>query len=125
MKLLSAPSALALLAQLASARYIVYADKWHTEDLGNFIVNAGIDHAIMAFVPSSDFLTEEGGGFELFEPVDTFRQRFYPGVKVMAAIGGWNDDNFTRTLTDAESRTRFANNAKKMIDLHGLDGIGE
>lgn len=122
MKLLSTA---ALLAPLASARYIMYADEWHLSDLGNATTNAGIDHAIMAFVSTNDFLTDEGGSFELFEPVETFRARFDPGVKVIAAIGGWNDVNYTLTMKDEAARTRFANNAKKLIDKYNLDGIGE
>ncbi|EOD53164.1 putative class v protein [Neofusicoccum parvum UCRNP2] len=120
MKLLSTA---ALLAPLASARYIMYADEWHLSDLGNATTNAGIDHAIMAFVSTNDFLTDEGGSFELFEPVETFRARFDPGVKVIAAIGGWNDVNYTLTMKDEAARTRFANNAKKLIDKYNLDGI--
>ncbi|KKY17169.1 putative glycosyl family [Diplodia seriata] len=123
MKLLSAATMLAAATQLASARYIMYADEWHIADLGNATTNAGIDTAIMAFVPTNDFLTEEGGTFELFEPVETFRARFDPGVKVLAAIGGWNDVNYTLTLKDEAARTRFANNCKKLIDKYNLDGI--
>ncbi|OJD34198.1 glycosyl family [Diplodia corticola] len=123
MKLLSAATMLATATQLASARYIMYADEWHLSDLGNATTNAGIDTAIMAFVSTNDFLTEEGGTFELFEPVETFRARFDPGVKVLAAIGGWNDVNYTLTLKDEAARTRFANNCKKLIDKYNLDGI--
>ncbi|EKG13534.1 Chitin-binding type 1 [Macrophomina phaseolina MS6] len=77
----------------------------------------------MAFLPTTDFLTEEGGSFELFEPIETFRARFDPGVQVLAAIGGWNDVNYTQTLKDEKSRTIFANNCKKVIDKYGFDGI--
>ncbi|KAK7703547.1 hypothetical protein SLS57_010904 [Botryosphaeria dothidea] len=122
MKFFSAASA-ALLAQLASARYIMYADQYHTTDLGNATTNAGIDTAIMAFLPTNDFLTEEGGEFKLFEPIETFRARFDDGVKVLAAIGGWNDVNYTLTLKDEKARTIFANNCKKVIDKYGLDGL--
>ncbi|KAF2092311.1 carbohydrate-binding module family 18 protein [Saccharata proteae CBS 121410] len=113
----------AIFAFGAHARYVMYVDEYHTADLGNSTTTAGIDHAIMAFVPTSDFLTEEGGNFTLFEPIDTFRARFDPGCKIMVAIGGWGDTNYTYALHNHTMHQRFASNVKKMMDKYDLDGI--
>ncbi|KAK8232490.1 putative class V chitinase [Phyllosticta capitalensis] len=115
-------AAAAMLPSTASAWFMMYADQYHTADLGNPTLNAGIDHAIMAFLPVKDFLTQGGGEFKLFEPVSTFRARFPAGVKVMAAIGGWGDTDFSTALQAANVQT-FAQNCKVVIDKYGLDGL--
>ncbi|KAK7514145.1 putative glycosyl hydrolase, family 18 [Phyllosticta citriasiana] len=115
-------AAAALLPSTTSAWFMMYADQYHTADLGNPTLNSGIDHAIMAFLPVKDFLIQGGGEFKLFEPVETFRARFPAGVKVMAAIGGWGDTDYSTALQTANVQT-FAKNCKLVIDKYGLDGL--
>ena len=48
------------------------------------------------------------------------------GVKVLLAVGGWNDGNdggFERLAANSSTRTTFVNTLNGMVDSYGLDGV--
>lgn len=54
-------------------------------------------------------------------------KRQNPALKVMAAIGGWNEPLYPAWFGMAENPERrkvFADNAKRIADKFNLDGIG-
>lgn len=87
-------------------------------------MTAGIDHAIMAFMPASDFTSSPHGNFTLFEPLSTFKARFPTGAKMMIAIGGWGDAGFHDAMRNDSMIQRFATNVAIMLNTTGLDGAG-
>ncbi|KAJ5198155.1 uncharacterized protein N7498_007272 [Penicillium cinerascens] len=118
--------ALGLLAAqtAASLRFAMYIDEYHTTDLPSTPQTAEIDYAIMAFAPTTLFNSDSPPSFKPFEAVDTMRQRFAPGTKVMIAIGGWGDTaGFSAGAKDDASRARFAKNVASMLDDNGFDGV--
>jgi chitinase len=46
-----------------------------------------------------------------------------PDLKVLASVGGWGGDHFSEAALTAQSRTRFADSAVRLVREHGLDGI--
>ena len=60
---------------------------------------------------------------EFFERVTALRQF---GVKVMIALGGWNDsadDKYSRLVNDPAARKRFIDNVIDFIITHDFDGL--
>ena len=48
------------------------------------------------------------------------------GVKIMIAVGGWNDskDNkYSRMVRSAASRKRFVDHAVRYLQTHNFDGL--
>ncbi|KAJ5469710.1 hypothetical protein N7539_009328 [Penicillium diatomitis] len=114
-----------LAAQGAAAlRFGMYIDQYHTVDLPGSDQTGGIDHAIMAFAPTSIFNSDSTPSFTPFESVDTMRKRFGPNTKLMIAIGGWGDTaGFSDGAKDDASRKRFAKNVAAMLDANKFDGV--
>lgn len=56
--------------------------------------------------------------------VDQVRAGFKPGTKVLVAIGGWGDwKGFQEAALTAESRKKWAEQVKIMVDRTGADGV--
>lgn len=48
------------------------------------------------------------------------------GIKVLIAIGGWNDslgDKYSRLVNNPEARARFITNVVQFIQKWGFDGL--
>ena len=48
------------------------------------------------------------------------------GVKVLIALGGWNDsagNKYSRLVNDAASRQRFISNVIQFMEQHNFDGL--
>jgi chitinase len=48
------------------------------------------------------------------------------GVKVLLAIGGWNDsagDKYSKLVNNPSSRARFVDHVTEFIDKYGFDGL--
>lgn len=48
------------------------------------------------------------------------------GVKVLIALGGWNDslgDKYSRLVNNLEARARFITNSVQFIEKWGFDGL--
>lgn len=116
-------AALSSLGGMASARYVMYADQYHTSTFPNTTLTEGIDHAVMAFMPASDFTSDPHGNFTLFEPLETFKARFPKHAKIIIAIGGWGDAGWHDALRNDSMVGRFAANVAVMLDKTGLDGV--
>ena len=64
-----------------------------------------------------DFFTE------FYEKVTAFRKK---GIKVLVAIGGWNDsagNKYSRLVNSAPARTRFIQHILEFIKKHNFDGL--
>ena len=60
---------------------------------------------------------------EFYEQMTSFKSY---GVKVMIAIGGWNDSKdakYSRLVNDPAARQRFISAALAFIDEHNFDGL--
>ena len=60
---------------------------------------------------------------EFYEKITGFKQL---GVKVLIALGGWNDsadDKYSRLVNDASARQKFINNVLNFIEEHNFDGL--
>ncbi|OJJ44226.1 hypothetical protein ASPZODRAFT_71871 [Penicilliopsis zonata CBS 506.65] len=105
-------------------RFGMYIDEYHTTDLPSSSQTEGIDHAIMAFAPSTLFNSDSTPSFTPFESPSTMRARFGANTKLMIAIGGWGDTSgFSDGAKDDASRARYAKNVAAMLDANGFDGV--
>ncbi|ROW17233.1 hypothetical protein VPNG_01416 [Cytospora leucostoma] len=76
----------------------------------------------MAFVSSEAFVGESPAEWPLFGGVETIRENFELGTKILVAIGGWGDDNgFPEAARSGDTRQRFTSNVAEMLQ----DGNGE
>ncbi|KAI6781312.1 uncharacterized protein J7T54_004085 [Emericellopsis cladophorae] len=84
-----------------------------------------ITHVIMAFLRSDVFLPEEPPEeYPLFMPVEEVRNHFESDTKVTVAIGGWGDtEGWQIAARTRESRKKWAEQVKIMVDRTGADGI--
>lgn len=60
---------------------------------------------------------------EFYEQVTSHKQR---GVKVLIAIGGWNDSlgpKYSKLVNDAQARRRFTEHVIEFILKHNFDGL--
>lgn len=46
-----------------------------------------------------------------------------PDLKVLLSVGGWGSGRFSEMAADAENRSSFAKDCKRVIDQYNLDGI--
>ncbi|PGH34206.1 chitinase [[Emmonsia] crescens] len=110
--------------QLASARFCMYLDQWHSTTLPGKEKTVGIDCAIMAFANSSLFVESPAGEYTPFAPISEIRGRFTNGTKLLIAIGGWGDTKgFSEGVKDDVSRKKYAKNVADMVNKHGFDGV--
>lgn len=60
---------------------------------------------------------------EFYEKVTAFKKK---GIKVLIAIGGWNDsagDKYSRLVNNAASRRRFIEHVVGFIEANNFDGL--
>ena len=60
---------------------------------------------------------------EFYEKVTSLKQY---GVKVLIALGGWNDsagNKYSRLVNDAAARQRFITSVLQFIEQHNFDGL--
>ena len=60
---------------------------------------------------------------DFYEKVTALKSR---GVKVLIAIGGWNDsagDKYSRLVNNPTARTRFTEHVVEFIQKHNFDGL--
>ncbi|EKD16502.1 extracellular chitinase [Drepanopeziza brunnea f. sp. 'multigermtubi' MB_m1] len=108
---------------MASAKYVFYVSQYYLTTFPNATVAAGVDTVIMTFANSSYFVSPPQN-YTPFEPVETMRARFDPGVKILVAIGGWGDtEGFRKGAATEESRKDYAKNLVDMVNTLGFDGI--
>jgi chitinase len=70
----------------------------------------------------TDFVYSTNGNFD--DTTVAALKANAPGVKIMAAVGGWaNDNDFRPIAADASLRQKFAKNCTSFIESWGLDGI--
>ena len=48
-----------------------------------------------------------------------------PDLKVLIAIGGWNEGgkNYSEMVSDPETRKKFVDSVVKFVEEHGFDGL--
>ncbi|CAG9953069.1 unnamed protein product [Clonostachys rosea f. rosea IK726] len=90
-----------------------------------FDLASSITHVNLAFLTSDVFTAETPPDeYPLFMTVDQVRAGFKPGTKVLVAIGGWGDwKGFQEAALTAESRKKWAEQVKIMVDKTGADGV--
>ncbi|VUC33521.1 unnamed protein product [Clonostachys rosea] len=90
-----------------------------------FDLASAITHVNLAFLTSDVFTAETPPDeYPLFMSVDQVRAGFKPGTKVLVAIGGWGDwKGFQEAALTAESRKKWAEQVKIMVDRTGADGV--
>lgn len=86
---------------------------------------APITHVILAFLRSEVFVTDvPPTEYPLFTSVDRVRAGFEAGTRVTVAIGGWGDwEGFQTAAKTPESRKKWAEQVKIMVDRTGADGV--
>ncbi|KAM5349385.1 hypothetical protein ACJ41O_005890 [Fusarium nematophilum] len=108
----------------SESRYVLYYDQWHTTDLPDKSLTAGITHVMMSFANSSLFAAEPAGEYKPFQPVKDVRAMFDDGVQVCLAIGGWADTaGFGEGAKTTASREKFAKNVANTLDRLGYDCV--
>ncbi|KAJ4984401.1 Chitinase 1-like protein 1 [Stagonosporopsis vannaccii] len=110
--------ALPTLLSTASARFVMYADQWHTTRPTNADDRAGIDHVILAFAAANNT-----AAYSPYVPISTIRSEF-PNAKVLIAVGGWGDDVGFNTVSQSDSSIQqFASDVNTMLTNTGADGV--
>lgn len=59
----------------------------------------------------------------MFRTVQSTREAFGSGTKVLIAIGGWGDTGFSIAAHNPSSRRSFAKNIAKMVKATDADGM--
>ncbi|KHN95471.1 chitinase 18-4 [Metarhizium album ARSEF 1941] len=108
-----------------AARCLMYLTGQHNVIPSDSELLKDITHVALAFMRSGVFNSvHHSPEFVLFTTVGAVRDKFHQGTKVMVAIGGWGDsEGFEEASKGAESRRRWCENVKKMIDQTGADGV--
>lgn len=81
-----------------------------------------ITHVALAFMRSGLFLDSNRSEWPSDRSVDSARQAFATGTKILVAIGGWGDTDFSIAARDDTSRKSFASNVARMVEATGADG---
>lgn len=83
-----------------------------------------VTHVALAFMSSSLFNEPSRSSWPLFTSVSQVRDQFFPGTKVMVAIGGWGDTlGFSVAALSEQNRKIFAENVARMVADTGADGV--
>ncbi|KAG6368349.1 hypothetical protein INS49_002554 [Diaporthe citri] len=82
-----------------------------------------ITHVALAFMRSGLFLDSNRSEWPSDRSVDSARQAFATGTKILVAIGGWGDTDFSIAARDETSRKSFAGNVARMVEATGADGV--
>lgn len=88
----------------------------------NFVGLDVINDNIKAIDPWQDLEDNYGKGG--FKKITAFKKT-HPHLKVLVAIGGWNDGSkkYSELAADSERRKRFAKNSAAFLKLHDFDGL--
>jgi chitinase len=105
---------------------------------GKFEVNH-IDPNLCTHLVYSFFGIGEDGSFKVLDPYLDLEENYgkgnikkfnklktvNPGLKTLAAIGGWNEGSrkYSAVARDPAKRKRFAQEARKFLQKHGFDGL--
>lgn len=81
-----------------------------------------ITHVALAFMRSGLFLDSNRTEWPSDRSVNSARQAFSTDTKILVAIGGWGDTDFSIAARDDTSRKSFANNVARMVQATGADG---
>lgn len=81
-----------------------------------------ITHVALAFMRSGLFLDSNRTEWPSDRSVESARQAFAPRTKILVAIGGWGDTDFSIAARDDTSRKSFAHNVARMVEATGADG---
>lgn len=81
-----------------------------------------ITHVALAFMRSGLFLDSNRTEWPSDRSVGSARGAFAPGTKILVAIGGWGDTDFSIAAQDDTSRKSFAHNVARMVEATGADG---
>lgn len=122
--LVAAATAIAT-AAANDTRCIMYLTGQHVVIPESKDLTSPISHVILAFLTSDKFAVEEPPeDYDLFITVDEVRSRFDKDTKVTVAIGGWGDwKGFQEGARTPESRKKWAEQVKIMVDRLGSDGV--
>lgn len=82
-----------------------------------------ITHVALAFMRSSLFLDSSRTEWPSDRSVDSAREAFAPDTKILVAIGGWGDTDFSVAARNETTRKSFANNVARMVEATGADGV--
>lgn len=81
-----------------------------------------ITHVALAFMRSGLFLESDRTEWPSDRSVGSARAAFAPGTKILVAIGGWGDTDFSTAARNESSRKSFAKNVARMVEATGADG---
>jgi GH18 family chitinase len=82
-----------------------------------------ITHVALAFMRSGLFLDPSRDEWPSDRSVNSAREAFAPGTKILVAIGGWGDTDFSIAARNDTSRKLFAGNVARMVAATGADGV--
>lgn len=82
-----------------------------------------ITHVVLAFMRSGLFLDSGRTEWPSDRSVGSARAAFAPGTKILVAIGGWGDTDFSIAARNESSRKSFAKNVARMVEATGADGV--
>ncbi|WVQ93533.1 hypothetical protein IAU59_000607 [Kwoniella sp. CBS 9459] len=109
-------------------RLVAYYDNYVNFDGVSTSQLAGVTHLIMSFIDGQTMLSGQGqwlhsdlGNFGK-DTVETLRKQ-KPGMKIMAAVGGWNNDKEIVAAADGGSIETFSTAAAGFVKQYGLDGL--
>ncbi|OXA56244.1 probable chitinase 2 isoform X2 [Folsomia candida] len=89
---------------------------------------AGLDNTTFIMKPLDPWLDqklqENGGGREWFKRFNDFKAK-YPHLKVLLAIGGWNEGSkkYSQMAGNSQNRQVFIQSALDLIQRYGFDGL--
>lgn len=81
-----------------------------------------ITHVALAFMRSGLFLDSSRTAWPSDRSVNSAREAFVEGTKILVAIGGWGDTDFSIAARNDTSRQSFARNVARMVETTGADG---
>lgn len=121
--------------QKCGKRIIGYYTSWGKKKINSRIL-AKLTHVVYAFLEIREDGTVDLGSPDQAHSSDVGKEtqvsrerlqhlmelsKFYPHVKIMFAIGGWeNSQYFSRIAASSESRIKFIASVVKMIEKYGL-----
>ncbi|KAI3394599.1 hypothetical protein diail_2522 [Diaporthe ilicicola] len=82
-----------------------------------------ITHVALAFMRSGLFLDSSRTEWPSDRSVSSARDIFASGTKILVAIGGWGDTDFSVAAQNDTTREMFARNVARMVEATGADGV--
>ncbi|WVF65898.1 hypothetical protein IAT40_000635 [Kwoniella sp. CBS 6097] len=109
-------------------RLVAYYDNYVNFDGVSTSQLKGVTHLIMSFIDAQTMLAGENkwlhsdlGNFGPEITANLRRQK--PGMKILAALGGWNNDKEIKYAADGGTIDAFATAAAGFVEQHQLDGL--